>query len=100
MVLFVNSQNFNIKFNQDDGLSLKNNESDFYTEHYIFSLSQISGNTVIKRNQPFVELSIPDGVNDGKIGFPSLPTIKKLIDIPLEAEPEVIFIRTMWKLFI
>ncbi len=89
MVFLVNSQNVNIKFNQDDRLSLKNNESYFDNDRYIFSLSQISGNTVVRRNQMFVELSIPDGVNDGKIGFPSLPTIKKLIEIPLDAEPEV-----------
>ncbi|MCX7861490.1 MAG: C25 family cysteine peptidase [Bacteroidales bacterium] len=83
-------QNFTITFNQKNSLTIASEETTYENVTYSFSLNEISGKVVIKRNQSFLELSAPSAVNDAKIGFPSLPTIKRLVEIPMGSEPEVI----------
>ncbi len=66
------------------------NEKTFQFEQFSFELPSLRFNFKEVKGTRYIEVSFANAISDGKIGFPALPSLKQLIEIPLKADPEII----------
>ncbi len=73
---------------KNQGLQIK--QQTFEEMDISFDVSEIKLSELSFRGQTYTQVSISDYIMEGKIGFPAMPAYKQLIEMPMDAEPEII----------
>ncbi len=75
-----------IAYNQNKNLSFTSTKNGFDAQ---FTLNKFNFTIKSHKEGNFILFNTPDFILDGKIGEPALPTLKKLIEIPIDGDIEI-----------
>ena len=74
----------------NDGLtSVSVNKVNESTLSFNVNISEISFDELSKNNETFTRILMDNSFNSGVVGSPELPTLNRLIDVPIGADIEI-----------
>ena len=87
LILFLSTSLYStnkIYINNEHNFEIKN--IDEYTLEVEISISEIEFNETVMNNEVYTNINIPGSFPSVKVGYPNLPMLNKLIEIPKEAK--------------
>ena len=100
LILFLLSNLYSInKINIGNQQNFEITSIDEYTLEIDMSISEININQITMNNEVYTNITIPGSFPSAKIGYPNLPMLNKLIEIPRETKFRVEIIQDDIKIY-